>query len=39
MDLRDPQGVQFSDIKLIFLNPQRDILALNFRMQLKSQKP
>lgn len=27
------------DMKFIFLNPQLDILALNFRMQLKSQKP
>lgn len=39
MGMRDPQGLQFFDIELIFLNPQRDILALNFRMQLKSQKP
>jgi hypothetical protein len=37
--MSDPQGLWFFDIKLIFLNLQCDILALNFKMQSKSQNP
>lgn len=38
-DVSDSQVPWFSDIKLMFLNPQCDILALNFKMQPKSQEP